>query len=363
MRLRELSDELRLPLLVDQDTGDRDRAVRAVLTTDLADPGRFLTGGELVLTGLAWWQGDGDAESFVRVLDQAGVAVLAAGEAAHGLIPDDLVRACRRHGLPLLAVKPDISFTTITEHVRRRLYREHVGSLAAVVERHRRLLTDQGVPDSVLELLRHSLGLDVRVLSPTGRQIAGARPPLRTKTAVALAGRYLAARRACEAAPLRVTIGDRHYALVPVRDSTGRPSTPSMPSTATGHAAELGDWLLVVEADTSNWSPTRLELLDRIADLVADARSAHDHAKAGRRDLAGEVFGLLHSRASLDEIAARLRGTAPGALTQCDTWQRWQFVIARGEWRGTGPIPASALRAFLEEALVQPDDPVRVSPE
>ncbi|GAA4930401.1 PucR family transcriptional regulator [Streptomyces coeruleoprunus] len=364
MRLRDLldADELGLHLLVGQDAGDSalDRPVRAVLTTDLADPGRFLTGGgELVLTGLAWWQGDGDAESFVRVLDREGVAVLAAGEAEHGLVPDDLVRACRRHGLPLVAVKPDISFTTITEHVLRRLHRQRVGSLAAVVERHRRLLTDQGVPDSVLELLQHSLGLDVRVLSPTGRQIAGARPPLRARTAAALAGRYLAARRSCEAAPHRVTFGDRHYSLVPVRHSTG----PSAPSATTGTAAELGDWLLVVEADMSGWPATRLELLDRIADLVADARSAHDRTKAVRQDLAGEVLDLLHSRASLDEVAARLRSSAPNVLAPCDTWQRWQFVVAAGTWHGAGAIPAPALRALLEEGLVQPDGPVPVWPE
>jgi hypothetical protein len=372
MRLRELldMDELGLIPLVGRDADDSalERAVRAVLTTDLADPGRFLDGGELVLTGLAWWQEDGDAEKFVRVLDQAGVAVLAAGEAAHGFVPDDLVRACRRHGLPLVAVRTDISFATITEHVVRRLYRQRVGSLAAMVDRHRRLLTDQGVPDSVLELLQHSLGLDVRVLSPTGRQTAGALPPLSHRTAVTLAGRYLAARRSHEAAPHRVTIRERHYSLVPVRNATGppappSPSTPSTPSTAPGHAAELGDWLLVVEADTSSWPAARLELLDRIADLVADARSAHDQTKTARNDLAGEVLDLLHSRAPLDEIATRLRATAPGVLAQCDTWQRWQFVVAEGEWRGTGPIPAHALRALLEEALIEPDGPVPVSPE
>ncbi|MFF5702201.1 PucR family transcriptional regulator ligand-binding domain-containing protein [Streptomyces sp. NPDC012794] len=232
MRLRELLDTdglgLRLLVVPDTDGGVLDRTVRAVPTIDLADPGRFLDGGELVLTGLAWWHGPGDAEPFVRVLTRAGVTALAAGEVEHGLVPDDLVRACRRHGLPLIAVRPETSFAAITEHVLRRLHRRDVAGLAALVERHRRLLTDRATPDSVLELLRHSLSLDVRVLSATGRQIAGARPPLHPRTASALAARYLAARRAHEPAPHRAAVGSRLYSLVPVRNGTG-------------DAAELGD--------------------------------------------------------------------------------------------------------------------------
>ncbi|MEV3989348.1 PucR family transcriptional regulator [Streptomyces sp. NPDC049837] len=354
MRLRELLDvdELGL-LLVGPDAGDgvMDRAIRAVPTIDLADPGRFLTGGELVLTGLAWWREDGDAESFVRVLDRAGVTALAAGEVEHGRVPDDLVRACRRHGLPLIAVRPETSFTAITDHVLRRLHRQDVGSLAAVVERHRRLLTDQGGPDSVLELLRNSLGLDVRVLSATGRQVAGSHPPLRARTAVALSARYLAARRAREAAPHRVTIGERLYSLVPVGDATA------------GEAAELGDWLLVVAADTSDLPATDVELLDRIAELVADARSAHEAGKAALNDLARRLLDLLYSRVPADEIPIRLSSTAQALVSECYTWQRCQFVVAKGERPGSGPIPAPALRVLLEEALIQPDGPVPVSPD
>lgn len=366
MRLRELlgADELGLLLLVGRDTdGDvLDRAIRAVPTIDLADPARFLTGGELVLSELSWWRKDGDAEAFVRILDRAGVAALAAGEAAYGFVPDDLVRACRRHGLPLIAVKPETSFAAVTEHVLRRLPGRHAGDLAAVVERHRQLLTGRSAPDSVLELLRHSLGLDVRVLSVTGRQIAGPRPPLHARTATALAGRYLAARRACEAAPHRVTLADRLYSLVPVRGAaTG--SAPSTPPGGAEHAGELGDWLLVVEADTSAWPPADTELLDRIVELVADARSAHDRAKVALNDLARQLLDLLHSRVPPDEIPVRLSSTAQAVVSQKDTWQRCQFVVARAEWHATRPIPAPALRVLLEEALIQPDGPVPVSPE
>lgn len=380
MRLRELLDDTELGLLLlvghaTDGTGSSaenllDRAISAVATNDLADPGRFLTGGELVLTGLAWWRADGDAESFVRVLRRAGVTALAAGEVEHGLVPHDLVRACRRHGVPLIAVRPETSFAAVTERVLRRLHRRDPGSpagpgstasvasvasLAALVERHRRLLADRAAPDSVLELLRQTLGLDVRVLSATGRQIAGARPPLRAKTAAALAARHLAARRAGETAPHTVTVGASLYSLVPV--PVPGPGLPRQ-------AAELGDWLLVMESDTALWPAPDRELLDRTAELVADARSAHEQSKTARNDLADRSLALLHnSSVPAEEIPIRLRSTAQAVVSGVGYWPRCQFVVASGERHGAGPVPAAALRVLLEEALVQEDGPVPVSSE
>ena len=42
---------------------------------------------------------------------------LAAGDAALGSVPGDLVAACRRHRLPLFEVPVDVSFAAITEQV------------------------------------------------------------------------------------------------------------------------------------------------------------------------------------------------------------------------------------------------------
>ena len=88
------------------------------MTTDLRDPSRYLSGGELVLTGLAWRRAPEDSEPFVRILAAAGVAGLAAGEAELGTVPEDLVAACARHRLPLFAVTEYVAFATVTEHVR-----------------------------------------------------------------------------------------------------------------------------------------------------------------------------------------------------------------------------------------------------
>ena len=115
--LRGLAEapDLRLRVLVGEDA--LDRPVDGVFTTDLLDPRRYLTGGEIVLTGLMWRRAPADSESFVAALTAAGAVALAAGDAALGSVPDDLVVACRRHGLPLFEVPVDVSFAAITEQV------------------------------------------------------------------------------------------------------------------------------------------------------------------------------------------------------------------------------------------------------
>ena len=141
MRLRTLLDTEALGLRLLGGREELDRAVRSVMTTDLRDPSRYLAGGELVLTGLAWRRGPEDSEPFVRVLAGAGVAALAAGEAELGEVPQDLVAACARHRLPLFAVDESVAFASITEYVVRQVSTGRAGDLAVVVERHRRLMS------------------------------------------------------------------------------------------------------------------------------------------------------------------------------------------------------------------------------
>ena len=60
MRLRTLLDTEALGLRLLGGREELDRAVRSVMTTDLRDPSRYLAGGELVLTGLAWRRSNGE---------------------------------------------------------------------------------------------------------------------------------------------------------------------------------------------------------------------------------------------------------------------------------------------------------------
>ncbi|GAA2247664.1 hypothetical protein GCM10010145_13520 [Streptomyces ruber] len=377
MRLRALldTDALGLRLLGGED--ELDRTVRGVMTTDLRDPSRYLSGGELVLTGLAWRRDAADSEPFVRILVGAGVTALAAGEAELGPVPEDLVEACGRHRLPLFAVHESVAFATITEHVVRQVSGERAGDLAAVVDRHRRMMTSGpagGGPDVVLDLLGSDLDLRAWVLSPTGRPVAGPRADgavLPADVATRLAAEHLAAGRTGRRGPHRVTVGPTTYSLFPVRGGH-RPAAaadgPDRGAARDVRQAVLSDWLLAVEADAGDWAEERLDLLHGVTQLIAVERDRRDAARTVRRRLAQEVLELVQAGAAPGEIAARLRVAAPVLLPGVGAAPHWQVVVARVEWddghdardgSGAGSSSAGAdggpvAQALLEEILVAP---------
>ena len=365
MRLRALleTDALGLRLLGGDD--ELDRGVRGVMTTDLRDPSRYLSGGELVLTGLAWRRSAADSEPFVRILAGAGVAGLAAGEAELGDIPGDLIEACSRHRLPLFAVNESVAFATITEYVVRQVSGERAGDLAAVVDRHRRLMTSGpagGGPEVVLDLLGSDLDLRAWVLSPTGRQIAGAGEPLPAGAGARLAGEHLAAIRTGRRGPHRTTVGSATYSLFPIRN-TGRGAAPAARDV---RESVLSDWLLAVEADAGDWPAARLDLLQGVTQLIAVERDRREAARTVRRRLAQEVLELVQTGAAPAEIAARLRVAAPVLLPGLGTAPHWQVVVARVDWdqdgtagaaAGTGIEAGPVAQSLLEEILVDPAAP------
>ncbi|MER6673454.1 PucR family transcriptional regulator ligand-binding domain-containing protein [Streptomyces sp. NPDC000983] len=361
MRLRALldTDALGLKLLGGED--ELDRSVRGVMTTDLRDPSRYLSGGELVLTGLAWRRDSADSEPFVRILAQAGVAALAAGEAELGDVPEDLVAACSRHRLPLFAVHESVAFASITEHVVRQVSGERAGDLAAVVDRHRRMMTSGpagGGPDVVLDLLGSDLDLRAWVLSPTGRLIAGSKvggPDLPADLCAALAAEHLAAARTGRRGPHRVTLGSTPYSLFAVGSGSRSPQ-----AARDVRETVLSDWLLAVEADAGDWPEERLDLLQGVTQLIAVERDRRDAGRTVRRRLAQEVLELVQTGAAPAEIAARLRVAAPVLLPGLGAAPHWQVVVARVEWDGDRGEGGAVAQSLLEEILV---DPLTTGPE
>ncbi|NUT37668.1 MAG: PucR family transcriptional regulator [Hamadaea sp.] len=177
MHLRDilLKPELGLALLT-ADERAFDRTVTRVYTTDLIDPSRYLSGGEVVLSGLVWHRGPASSERFVAALARSGVAALGAGEAAFGRIPGDLVAACRRHEVPLFRVPVEVSFSAIQEAVAPAMWSERAAGLSTALSRHRTMVSALAAGHHLTELLpglAAQLRLDCWVLTAVGRQRAG----------------------------------------------------------------------------------------------------------------------------------------------------------------------------------------------
>ena len=179
------------------DVAGVDRAIRHVYTTDLPDPSRYLTPGALVLTGLIWCRGPGDADRFVSALGRAGVAALGAGEAL-GTVPAEVVQACARHGIPLLAVPAETSFAAVTDEVGRRLSGDRATAMTRVLGRRRLLLSavaEGAGLDAMFRLMSRELGAECWLLTGLGRVVGGTGPSLPAPLALRLAGEYLRADR------------------------------------------------------------------------------------------------------------------------------------------------------------------------
>ncbi|MEU6478185.1 helix-turn-helix domain-containing protein [Streptomyces sp. NPDC047017] len=173
------------------------REITGVTVTDLEDPARFVRPGEVVLSGLVWWSADGGrdkAERFVAALKDAGAAALLAGEETHGSVPEDLVEACVRHGVPVAGVPAQVMFRAITDTVylwqwgglsRHHVLPEHVRG------RLDRLVTQDADPALVLTTaFAHLGGITAYLLTSTGRTVAATpdAPPLAARAAAALPG-------------------------------------------------------------------------------------------------------------------------------------------------------------------------------
>ncbi|MGC0418750.1 PucR family transcriptional regulator [Embleya sp. AB8] len=324
-----------------------DRSVRAVMTTDLHDPSRYLTAGALVLTGMGWRSEPADSERFVRVLTGGGATALAAGQAEIGDIPADLVAACERHHLPLFAVEEELSFAHLTEFVVRRISAERAGDLTAVVDRHRRLVQaaagGAGL-DGVLGLVAADIDIHCWVLSLTGRQAAAGGPDLAPGLRVRMARAHFAARERRARVPFRYRVDGRAFSLLPVPEAGGSVDPDAW-----------GDWFLAVEDDVTDWPDRHQALLGELVRLVSVGRERVEDRRRRTRRLARDVLDLLASGADPVEVGARLRVAEPEGGDA-----HWQFATA------TLPdLPSRdgrrLARVLLEEALADQPNTALVS--
>jgi Purine catabolism regulatory protein-like family/PucR C-terminal helix-turn-helix domain/GGDEF-like domain len=290
-----------------------DRVIRWVVTTDMRDPGRYLTGGELVLTGLVWRKDDADTECFVAALAKAGVSALAAWDAAAGTVPADLVAACSRYRIPLFGVPEDVAFATLTEHIVRQLSTERTADLSAILDRHRKLVAGAGL-GPILELI----GTPCWVLTPSGRVIAGTRPLPPLDFAAAFLG-----------AP-RLPLVWQDHSLFGVDEDVSR----------------VADWFVVLEGDWEDWPAERRALPRELAAIVSLERVRLDDRLSASGRLVRDLLALIVSDGPAADVPPGLKVTG---LDPAGTF----LIVAASAQRMLRPGEVRVvLREMLGDAVV-----------
>ena len=141
--------------------GDLERVIRWVHTTELADPTRYLQGGEVILTTGVWRDAGTTSTGFVAPLEASDVAALGYGlPQPDAVMPPDLIEACRAAGLPLFAVPYDVPFIAVSRAFVDRVYGQREEALRARVLRNDRLVHAAGHGaglDGILDVLDTSL--------------------------------------------------------------------------------------------------------------------------------------------------------------------------------------------------------------
>jgi hypothetical protein len=262
--IRDVLDMTELQLTVRTGADVLDRQVARIYGTELSDPGRFLAGGELVLTGLLWLRGDVDVPPFVAALADRGAAVLVACDADTGVIPPALVRECQRRGVPLLEASVELSFADIIERVGQALAAERTGG-----RRHSRLMAavarGADVPE-LLTLAAAELGVPCWVLTPLGRVVAAEGPELSDERIAVLVKEFLRA----DGRPKHVR-GDVPVTVLPVLDPGG---------------TDVTRWFLAIGGTAAR---SRDETVAELAALVGVARQRDQDS----RRVAGQVTGTV----------------------------------------------------------------------
>jgi PucR family transcriptional regulator, purine catabolism regulatory protein len=173
---------LRLEPLV---TGDVDRVIRWVHSSEMPDPSAYLRGDEVVLSAGIWLWAGSSPSVFADGLAGAGAAAVGFGPSTLvPTVPDELVAACSRHGLTLFSVPDSTPFIAVIETFVERYAEDRQRALLDARQRNEELVLaaqeGRGVRGVLRVLARHRAGaswvVDRRrgLLAWTGARPAGA---------------------------------------------------------------------------------------------------------------------------------------------------------------------------------------------
>ncbi|MBA0127111.1 helix-turn-helix domain-containing protein [Haloechinothrix sp. YIM 98757] len=330
MKLRELLEDTELRLEpVAGDERSFEREFHSVMTTDLPDPRRYLTGGELVLTGMVWRRAPQDSAAFVTAVVEAGVVAIAAGDQFHA-IPDDLIEACVSADLPLLRVPAHIAFATVAARVSTVLGPQRADEVAALLGQHRHLADAESTGSDwlaeILELVHSRLDLGCAVLGPTGRVLAdsGVGPSAEQREELVrefLGGRHLPA-----------TVGD--YTLY---------------GTGSAFASRALECFLVFAGSSAEWEADRYRMAGELAGLVATGCRRIARARQDRRPLVEEVVRRARSATDPGTLQPHLEVAGMPAGTPL-------VVVAARLHGGSAEMTRGVLEELLERESALYDD-------
>ncbi|MEO8093097.1 MAG: PucR family transcriptional regulator ligand-binding domain-containing protein [bacterium] len=169
-----LAEECGLTLAAGDEAADRD--IRWVHISELEDPTRWLSGGELLLTTGIQLTTAAKQRRFVELLDANGLAGLGVGVGfGFKRLPKVIVDEAARRDLPLFEVPYEMPFIAITEHAFGRLVNEQYDVLqraGQVHERLERLVIEGRGLEQVLGSIATAAGGAALVLDGGGRELA-----------------------------------------------------------------------------------------------------------------------------------------------------------------------------------------------
>ncbi|MFF3458098.1 PucR family transcriptional regulator ligand-binding domain-containing protein [Streptomyces sp. NPDC002730] len=358
-----------------------------VHTSEMEDPYPYLLGGELLMSAGVLLK---DPDRYVSRIVQAGAAALGFGVApVYDTVPDALIEACDRHGLPLLEVPPKTPFTAVARAVWRLMAEARHRELRRVTQAQQGLATAAARPDpvpAVLHQLAARLGGQAVLLDASGTELsaAGGTPGPEAWAALKRLAQVVSPQGANpQAVNPQVNPSSAGTEEVPhpaPARTEGAPPDPTAPTAPTAPASRRGPADGGPPAgETSRPAPASASDAVGGTHLAAYALGgsqglvlglATPHREPGDHTVAGVAVVLLSlltaphqgadSTGRSTALVRLLLGARPAETAPLLGADRWIVVHARGE-RGT-PFAASALGAGLGSALVDPaeDGTVRI---
>ncbi|MFB7930951.1 PucR family transcriptional regulator ligand-binding domain-containing protein [Streptomyces sp. NPDC056039] len=365
---------------------DAGTVVHWVHTSEMADPYPYLLGGELLLTaGVHIPEAAGSGtyfDDYVSRIVAAGGAALGFGVApVHDTVPRALVAACETHGLPLLEVPPQTTFSGVARAVWQLMSQSRLAELRRVTEAQQSLTSAASRPDpvpSVLRQLAQRLGGWAVLYGPEGAEIAGAgrRPGDEVREALAGLAEVVRPDRPTAPAGAASQTGSTPRAHAARAQASEPEAAPSR--SAHGPASPAGR-----QPSTDSGRPSPTSATDTVAGthlaayalgaghgfvlgVATPQRAPGDHTVVS---VAAVLLSLLTGEQQSGTGAARssalvrlLLGAPPEEVASLLGGERWVVVRARPDGEGApDAVAASALGAALGSALVDPaGDVVRV---